>query len=222
MMKPISLLFLAGAISLAALPARAEGPDGGPDPARMSGAGAPARMAERLHLTDAQRGQLRERAFAAAHRDVQTRSRVAEARITLHELMSAEKLDAAAVRGAARTLGDLQAQAVRERIERRLDLLSVLTPEQRKLARESLRRGGHEGHPMIMRMRHRRGGPDMGEMDLGGGGKMGMGGFHGMGPGMRAPGGAGPGPDGPSVGADEDSGDDDFFDLDSPGEAGED
>ena len=75
---------------------------------------------------------------------------------------------------------------------------------------------------MMMRMLHRHGGPEMGEVGMGGDGPMWMGGFHGMGPGMHAPGGAGPGTDDPSMGAGDGSGDEDFFNLDSPGEDDED
>lgn len=218
-MKIPTLLVLATSIALAAVPAHAEESNQTAGPARMGRPGGMAGLAGQLKLTDAQRAQFRERAFAAAHRAVQTRSKLAEARITMHELMSAEKLDEAAVRAQARVVGDLQGQAVREGIDRRLDMLSVLTPEQRKLARDSMHRGGWGGAPLMrMRMHRRHGGPGMGEMDSQDGPPMEVfGGIHGTAPGMHAPGTTGSDPSSPGMGEEDDI---DFldFDPDSPGE----
>ncbi|HVP38684.1 MAG TPA: Spy/CpxP family protein refolding chaperone [Candidatus Saccharimonadales bacterium] len=123
------------ALALAALagPASAQR-EGGP----AAGAAPPGRaaFAERLHLTDAQKAQLRQQWFAAAHRRVELGAKLADARLRLRELMTADKLDETAVRAQARALGDLQGQMVQARIENRLGMLGVLTAEQRETLRE--------------------------------------------------------------------------------------
>jgi Spy/CpxP family protein refolding chaperone len=146
---------------------------------------------EKLQLTDAQKAQMRELRFAAAHRRVELRAKLEDARLRLHELMSADKLDEAAIRAHAATMGELEGRVARSRIEDRLAMMSVLTPEQRKLAGPMGGMMGGMGERRIM-IRHRMlkqggmGGPS------GPGDRMGMLKLHGAGGAMQfcGPGGA--------------------------------
>jgi Spy/CpxP family protein refolding chaperone len=155
-------------------------------------------LSEKLQLTDDQKARIRELRFAAAHRRVELRAKLEDARLRLRELMTSEKFDEAAIKAQAAILGDLAGRTAQGRIEDRLALMSVLTPEQRKTARPM---GGPEG--MGQRrivIRHRmmgQGGPGETGGPAGPGGRVGMLNLRGAGGGMQffAPGAAG-GPDG--------------------------
>ncbi|MBI5836534.1 MAG: Spy/CpxP family protein refolding chaperone [Candidatus Eisenbacteria bacterium] len=151
----VALVALACASIASAEPAGGP-PKGEPGPGRMA-------RVQKLQLSDSQKSQLREKRFAAAHRRIELHSRLAEARLCLHELMSGEKLDEAAIRTQARVVGELQGQAAQQRIEDHVGMLTVLTPEQRKTVHQ-LRPGmrGMRGPAMWM------GGHGMGGSRMGG------------------------------------------------------
>jgi Spy/CpxP family protein refolding chaperone len=166
--------------------------------------------AEKLQLTDDQKARIRDLRFAAAHRRVELRAKLEDARLRLRELMTAEKLDEAAIKAQAATLGDLAGRAAQSRIEDRLALMSVLTPEQRRTARPMGGPGGMGQRRIVIRHRIMgQGGPGETDGPAGPGGRVGMLNLRGPGGAMQfcAPGGACcPGGDDPMSWLDEELG----------------
>ena len=99
-----------------------------------------------LNLSESQRAALREKHFASEHRAIEIRARLADARLRMHELISAPRLDAAAVRAQARRVAELQGELFQNRVDAHLDLLAVLDPAQRrKLIESGMGMGMHGG-----------------------------------------------------------------------------
>jgi Spy/CpxP family protein refolding chaperone len=138
-------------------------------------------MREALGLSDQQRAQIRDLQGQFRKEQIKARADIQVMRLELRELMSADKLDDAAIRAKGKAVADAEAAQGLARVEHRLAIARVLTPEQRLKWREKAgdRRQGHfmgEG-----RGRHDRGmrgagagpggmgrlpmGPDSGEVD---------------------------------------------------------
>jgi Spy/CpxP family protein refolding chaperone len=112
-----------------------------------------------LELTDTQREQVK--AVMESHRDEQKAigDRMQAARKTLHDAITADTLDEAAIRAAATQVGAVEADAAVLQAKVRAEVVALLTPEQVKKAKE-LRtemenrvkdgrgRGMHRPHPM--------------------------------------------------------------------------
>jgi Spy/CpxP family protein refolding chaperone len=111
------------------------------------------RMVEALGLSDAQRDRIRDIREAQMRRAVQQRADLQLARMDLHQLMRRERPDRAAVETQVDKLARLQAELHKGRAGAHLDMLAVLTPEQRGRMREL-----HDGR-MGQRLRQRLG-PD--------------------------------------------------------------
>jgi len=144
------------ALSLASVPAFAAPFDDladGPNPGRLE------RMAKELDLTDAQRAKMREMGEKQLRRGIQERADIKIAALDLHQLVRADKPDQKAIDAQVDKLSGIRAQLQKERIATRLEMRSVLTPEQRAKAqkmRESM------GGSMRMRgMRKSDGGPGL-------------------------------------------------------------
>jgi len=126
---------LAAAICLSAGPlAEAQGPRG-----RGLGKGH-GRLAA-LDLTADQTREIRDLRVEFRKAQIQRRAALQVARVELGELLAAPKLDEGAIKAKARALGELQAAQVRARVEHRLAVAQVLTPEQRERARDLLADG---------------------------------------------------------------------------------
>jgi Spy/CpxP family protein refolding chaperone len=101
-------------------------------------------LVEGLSLTPEQTGEIRR--LGAEHRKEQIRQRAAlqVARLELAELLAAPTLDEKAIQAKAREIGEQQAAQVRARIEHRLGVARILTPEQRERAQRmsAWRQGG--------------------------------------------------------------------------------
>lgn len=138
-------------------------------------------LQEELGLSEEQMSQLRALRFQAAKSGLRTRSEVRLKRLELEELMESEEPDQVAIEKTLREIADGQHALLKQRIERRLAMRRVLTPEQhqkwQKLRRQFWRR----------QMRR---GPFRGLRGLGRHGPRSGGGF---GPGRFGPGGLGPG-----------------------------
>jgi Spy/CpxP family protein refolding chaperone len=146
-------LVIAGAMTLAATPEAA-------DQGRRGG------FSQKLGLAPEQAKQMEQLRTEFAKARVKRRAEVEVARIELMELMRAPQLDDKAILAKAKLLGDLEAAGIRERVEHRLSMAKVLTPEQRAKARDLLgeRPGRHaRGHERVGRHGRRPFGHDGGE-----------------------------------------------------------
>lgn len=172
-MKRFSLSLIAGcaAIMLMSSIAMAQ-PRGGMRP-RAEGEQKQMRkpMFEELGLTDQQREQIRQVMLDTRKKNIDVEAKQKLARIELHELMGADTPDQSKINAKISELSKLHETLMRTRIESHLAVQKVLTPDQRKKAKEL--------RPM---MRERRGGFRH---------------FQGGGPGMMRGGGFGPGMDMP-------------------------
>jgi Spy/CpxP family protein refolding chaperone len=168
-----AIAILGGLLGVAAAAAIAATPEAAP---RREGR----RLAEqRLGLSPEQRGQMERLRDEFAKAQVKRHAELAVAHIELRQLMSAPQLDDKAIVAKAKVLGDLQAAQTRERIENRLAMAKVLTPEQREKARGFME-GRHRGGPWA---RHGFSRDGQGRRGHDGG----WGGGHAGGPGMGDP-----------------------------------
>ena len=144
-----------------AVPAGREGRGGGPGPARMQ---------RELGLSDAQATELRRLRSDERKEAIRRRADTQIARMELEEALDAPTLDEKRVTLKAKALSDLQAAALQARVDRRLAMRKLLTPEQQ----EKLRQLGHEGRGARRvgraRGRGRAGAPPAGGPGPGGGG----------------------------------------------------
>jgi Spy/CpxP family protein refolding chaperone len=92
------------------------------------------RLAE-LDLSDAQREKLRDVHDAQARKAIQRRADMQLARMDLHKLMSAEKVDAGAVNAQIDRMARMHADAMKAAFEAHQQVRAVLTPEQFKMLR---------------------------------------------------------------------------------------
>ena len=118
----------------------------GPGMRGMQHAGMAMRLAA-LDLTDAQRAKMRDIHEAHARKAIQRRADMQLARMDLHKLMRAEKVDAAAVNAQIDKLARMRADAAKAAFDTHMQARAVLTPEQLKKLRSA-------PQPM-MKMEHR-------------------------------------------------------------------
>lgn len=127
------------------------GPEGMPGMrGRMPMSGGPS-LREQLGLNDEQASKLRSLGLDAAKTGLRARSEMMIKRMELNELLEADEPNRAAIDQKIRELSDAQHAMLKSRIENRLAMHQVLTPEQRAKARTLLRQH------MRQRMFHRRG-----------------------------------------------------------------
>ncbi|MCI0690972.1 Spy/CpxP family protein refolding chaperone [candidate division KSB1 bacterium] len=130
-------------------------------------------MFEELGLTDQQKEQIRQVMLDTRKKNIDVEAKQKLARIELHELMGADTPDQSKINAKISELSKLHETLMRNRIESHLAVQKVLTPEQRKKAKEL--------RPL---MRERRGGF---RHFQGGGPRMMRGGGFGLGPGLDMP-----------------------------------
>lgn len=108
----------------------------------------PERVKEELGLSEAQASQLRKLWMDGRKARIRRHADVAIARLELDELLEAPQVDERAVSAKTKDLADLEAGALRSRVEARLAVRKALTPEQhdklKSLMRE--RRGPRPHH----------------------------------------------------------------------------
>jgi len=147
----VSLALLAGGVAMAG----AQTPQ--PQPERRQRAER-ASFQARLGLSDAQMAELRRQRSVQRKETIRRRADLAIARMDLEEALEAPTVDEKLVSSRVRALTELQAAAVRARVDARLALRKVLTPEQlekmKQLRHErgqnpraAWRRGGRPGDP---------------------------------------------------------------------------
>ncbi|MFQ5926640.1 MAG: Spy/CpxP family protein refolding chaperone [Terriglobia bacterium] len=165
----VVLLLIAGAASLLPAPGVAQESDPNPseaplpddfdDPAVL---GDEPGIRDELGITDAQREQLRALRRDALKKGIRNRAEWRVKQIELQELLAADTPDPALVERKVGEIGDLQHQMLRSRVDTRLALAGILTPEQRsklrRLARQRMRaRGRGFGRHGFRRRGFRRG-----------------------------------------------------------------
>jgi len=144
------LLVVTACVALAAGLAWAQGPGKEPGPPGMGpGFGMRGGMGhgpmdetairEELGLTEEQATKLRAWRYQAMRSGLRAHADVLQRRLELQELLENETPDKAALDRAIRALSDAQGAALRQRVENRLAVRQVLTPEQRGKIRQFLR-----------------------------------------------------------------------------------
>jgi len=101
-----------------------------------------------LDLSDAQRDKLRDLHEAQARKGVQRRADIQLARLDLHKLMRAEKVDVGAVNTQIDRIARLRAEGMKAAFETHLQARALLTPEQLKKFRSGPAHGGGMGRDM--------------------------------------------------------------------------
>jgi Spy/CpxP family protein refolding chaperone len=96
------------------------------------------KIVEELKLTEEQEAQWKELQFALQKQQTTARAKVDVARIELRELMSADKLDRAAIEKKTKEISDLQYQLKLAHIDHMFAVLKILTPEQQAEFKEHL------------------------------------------------------------------------------------
>ena len=117
------------------------------------------RLVEELDLTEQQESQWKDLRFALEKKQTATRAKVDVARIELKELMSADKLDRAAIEKKTKEISDLQYQMKLAHIDHMFAVLNILTPEQQEEWKEHMAR---PRSGMRDRLRHMMRGPRWG------------------------------------------------------------
>jgi Spy/CpxP family protein refolding chaperone len=128
MKRVLMVVMVAGATVGAAY---AQGGPGGP--AERHGRGG---FADRLGLSQEQRAEMEKVQVTFRKEQIRQRAELQVARLELAELLAASTIDDKAVLAKAQTVSQLEAAQVKRRIEHRLAMAKVLTPEQRQRARE--------------------------------------------------------------------------------------
>ena len=93
------------------------------------------RMKETLGLTDDQVIKIKDIFTEARKKRIKTKAGIRVARIEMRQLMRQEKIDRAAIDQKIQAISRLRTQTMRQRVDARLKVHSLLTPEQRKKAR---------------------------------------------------------------------------------------
>ncbi len=103
------------------------------------------RLREQLDLTDDQVKQLHSLRTEGAKKAIRSRADVKVKQLELRELLQADEPDRAAIDQKLRELSDARYTAQKQRIDQRLAMRDILTPEQRSKMKElrgKFRRGG--------------------------------------------------------------------------------
>lgn len=105
-------------------------------------------LAEELELTEEQQAQLEEQKFAARKSAIETRSKLKLQRLELHKLMRADTPDESKIKSTVEEMGELKTELQLNRVQTKLNMHKILTPEQREkmqsLKREFRRHRGPE------------------------------------------------------------------------------
>ena len=111
--------------------------------------GDPVRLQRQLGLSDDQTAQLRKLFAEQRKQAIRRHADMQIARVELDEALAAATVDEGVVNARAKALADLQAAAVQARVQQRLAMRKVLTPEQaqkmQQLRHERRSMRGHRG-----------------------------------------------------------------------------
>ena len=96
------------------------------------------RLYDELKLTDEQKSKLQNLFFEFRKTQADIAGKLNKARIELQELLSAEKLDKAAIDKKIDEISNYQKELTKNRANHWINIQQVLTPEQRKILRERI------------------------------------------------------------------------------------
>jgi Spy/CpxP family protein refolding chaperone len=146
-MKRFLLYVMAGATCVALVAAVANAQPQGRMMQHERGAGFRALLSEELDLTDEQKDQIHQIFLDARKKNIDTNAKQELARIELHELMSADTPDQKKIDAKVAELSQLHSAKMSSHIASVLAVQKLLTPEQRKKAKELrlFERFGHRG-----------------------------------------------------------------------------
>jgi len=96
----------------------------------------PQRILQRLNLTAEQKSRVQQLDFQRQKAEIQNRADLETRQIELRQLLSADKPDRAAIERKVAEIGNAMAAQMKTQTLSQLDLMDVLTPEQRAKARE--------------------------------------------------------------------------------------
>jgi len=155
-MKRFSLSLIAGCAAMMLMSSMAMAQPHGGMKQRAEGEQRRKPMFEELGLTDQQKEQIRQVMLDTRKKNIDVEAKQKLARIELHELMGADTPDQTKINAKISELSKLHETLMRNRIESQLAVQKVLTPEQRKKAKELRPFGprggfGHFGGPGMMR-----------------------------------------------------------------------
>jgi len=115
-------------------------------------------MKERLGLTEAQVSQIEKLRADARRAAIQRRADTELARLDLEQLMKADTVDEKAIAVQIKKLTDLHGAALKARVDERLAMKKILTPEQQeKLKQMRAERPGRDGEMRPQRFNRRPG-----------------------------------------------------------------
>jgi len=139
------VLAVVGVVALgAAVSVAAQGRKG---PGRRGPAVDAAQLKQELGLTDAQVSQMQKIRGEQRKLQIRRHADIQIARVDLHELLAAPAVDEKAVAAKTRELGDLQAAALKARVDGQLAMRKVLTAEQHEKLQQLHRQRGREPRP---------------------------------------------------------------------------
>ena len=118
---------------------------------------------EKLGLTPEQVGQLRGLFFEGARAGIRQRAELQVRRLELEELLQAEEPDRGAIEAKLGELSGAWHGLMAQRVEQRLALREILTPEQRQQIRTLRRQRRHQQFQQRRPRRQRQGGHGQGE-----------------------------------------------------------
>lgn len=110
---------------------------------------------EDLKMTDAQEEQFEKLMLAHRRKMIDTRAKLQQKRLDIHELMNAEKPDRSAIEKGLKAVSDVQYQQKLDRIDHWFSINAILTPEQQKIWKKHPGPMGRDmrGQKGMMRMR---------------------------------------------------------------------
>ncbi len=116
---------------------------------RRAGGPEPAALKQQLGLSDEQAAQLRKLWSDQRKEAIRRRADIAIARMELNEALQAPTIDEKVVAAERDSLANLQAQAVRARVDARLAVRKVLTPAQYEKMQQFRREHRRDGRGMM-------------------------------------------------------------------------
>ncbi len=105
----------------------------------------------KLNLTDSQKDQISKLRYQFQKQQIQTRAKIADARLDLRQLLHSDSPDRSAVEKAVRAITDLQGQQKLNLVDHLFAVRAILTPEQQKTFKEFMGPGAFGRESMGMR-----------------------------------------------------------------------
>ncbi len=108
-------------------------------------------MLNKLNLTDSQKDQISKLRYQFQKQQIQTRAKIADARLDLRQLLRSDSPDRSAVEKAVGAIADIQRQQKLNLVDHLFAVRAILTPEQQKTFKEFMGPGAFGRESMGMR-----------------------------------------------------------------------